>query len=285
VNPAREGPTMNPATQWLQAARIEGYAIPAFNAVNLETAQAIVQAAELERAPVIVQISENAARYAGMGLLSVIGRELRAQASVPVILHFDHAETLAVAKSAFDHGFDMVMLEGGDLELDAQIDQLRVLSTIAHAQNAAVEAEYEVVSKGDRQGTHAAIDDLATFAQATGCDALAVAIGSAHKQTDKTSALDLQRLEEIALVTPLPLVLHGASGVREDDLRQAIRLGIAKVNVATELALVFTKAVRKALEDPKSNDPRKYLGAGRDAMTERARAVIRLLGANGKAGT
>jgi fructose-bisphosphate aldolase, class II len=283
VNAPREDLTMNPATHWLRAARIQGYAIPAFNAVNLETAQAIVQAAELERAPVIVQISENAARYAGIGLLSVIGRELRAQASVPVILHFDHAETLTVAKSALEHGFDMVMLEGGDLEMDAQIEQLRVLAEIAHAQNAAVEAEYEVVSKGDRATTHASIDDLAAFAQATHCDALAVAIGSAHKQTDKTSTLDLQRLEEIASVTPLPLVLHGASGVKEDDLRRAIQLGIAKVNVATELALVFTNAVRHALEDPKSNDPRKYLGAGRDAMTERARAVIRLLKANGKA--
>jgi fructose-bisphosphate aldolase, class II len=274
---------MNPATHWLRAARAGGYAIPAFNAVNLETAQAIVQAAELERAPVIVQISENAARYAGLGLLSAIGHELRAQASIPVILHFDHAESLAVAKSALEHSFDMVMLEGGDLEIDAQIDQLRALSEIAHAQNAAVEAEYEVVSKGERLETHAPIDDLAAFAQATCCDALAVAIGSAHKQTDKTSSLDLQRLEEIASVTPLPLVLHGASGVRESDLRQAIGMGIAKVNVATELALVFTNAVRHALDDPKLNDPRQYLGAGRDAMTERARAVIRLLGANGKA--
>jgi fructose-bisphosphate aldolase, class II len=275
---------VNPATHWLRAARTNGYAIPAFNAVNLETAQAIVGAAELERAPVIVQISENAARYAGIGLLSAIGRELRAQASVPVILHFDHAETLTIAKSALQHGFDMVMLEGGDLEMAAQVDQLRELAELAHAQNAAVEAEYEVVSKGDRETTHAAIDDLTAFAAATRCDALAVAIGSAHKQTDKTSALDLQRLEEIASVTPLPLVLHGASGVRESDLRRAIGLGIAKVNVATELAVVFTNAVRQALEDPKSNDPRKYLGAGRDAMTERARAVIRLLGANGKAG-
>jgi fructose-bisphosphate aldolase, class II len=274
---------MNPATHWLRAARAEGYAIPAFNAVNLETAQAIVQAAELERAPVIVQISENAARYAGIGLLSTIGRELRAHATIPVILHFDHAETLVVAKDALEHGFDMVMLEGGDLGIEAQIAQLRVLSELAHAQNAAVEAEYEVVSKGDRPETHASIDDLTEFVQATQCDALAVAIGSAHKQTDKTSPLDLPRLEEIASATSLPLVLHGASGVREDDLRRAIQMGIAKVNVATELALVFTNAVRHSLEAPRLNDPRKYLGAGRDAMMERARTVIQLLGASGKA--
>jgi fructose-bisphosphate aldolase class II len=274
---------VNRATLWLRAARAGGYAIPAFNAVNLETAQAIVRAAESERAPVIVQISQNAARYAGLGPLAAIGRELRDHTSIPVILHFDHAETLEVAKSALEHGFDMVMLEGGNLEIDAQMAQLRALAEIAHAQDAAIEAEYEVVSKGDRLETHAPIADLSEFAQATHCDALAVAIGSTHKQTDKTSSLDLQRLEEIAAATPLPLVLHGASGVREDDLRRAIRKGIAKVNVATELALVFTNAARNALEDPKLNDPRQYLGAGRDAMTKRARAVIRLLGADGKA--
>lgn len=274
---------MKRATHWLNTARAEGYAIPALNAVNLETAQAVVRAAELERAPVILQISENAARYAGLGLLSVIARELRAQASVPVIVHFDHAESLEVATKAIGHGFDMVMLEGGDLEIEAQIAQLRNLAELAHARGAAVEAEYEVVSKGDRAESHASIDDLGTFARDTQCDALAVSIGSAHKQTDKTSSLDLKRLKEMAGVTPLPLVLHGASGVREDDLRQAIRHGIAKVNVATELALVFTNAVRQSLENPALNDPRKYLGAGREAMTERARSVIRLLGASGKA--
>jgi fructose-bisphosphate aldolase, class II len=263
----------------LNAARVGGYAIPAFNAVNLETAQAIVRAAELEHAPVILQISENAARYAGLELMAAIACELRQTTSVPVIVHFDHAETLESARAAIQAGFDMVMLEGDDLNV------LRALADFAHAEGVALEAEYEVVSKGDRNETQAELEGLEEFVRTSNCDALAVAIGSAHKQTDKTSALDFVKLEQLAHLTGLPLVLHGASGVLETDLRRAVTLGIAKVNVATELALVFTDAVRTQLENPKLNDPRKYLGAARDAMTERARAVIRLLGANGKANT
>ena len=272
-------PILNRAAQLLNAARAGGYAIPAFNAVNLETAQAIVRAAELEHAPVILQISQNAARYAGLELMAAIACELRQTAGVPVIVHFDHAETVQSARAAIEHGFDMVMLEGDDTAV------LRALADFAHAQGAAVEAEYEVVSKGDRGETQAELDGLEEFVRTSNCDALAVAIGSAHKQTDKTSALDFTKLEQLANLTRLPLVLHGASGVLETDLQRAVTLGIAKVNVATELALVFTNAVREQLENPKLNDPRKYLGAARDAMTERARAVIRLLGTNGKADT
>ncbi len=270
---------MNTARTWLNAARAHGYAIPAFNAVNLETAQAIVRAAELERAPVIVQISQNAARYAALPLLAAVAVNLRETASVPVIAHFDHAETVGDAKAALGYGFDMVMFEGHDLIA------LRDLAQLAHERGAALEAEFEVVSKGERVSTRAEIEDLASFAQASRCDALAVSIGSAHKQTDKTSHLDLERLAQMASATALPLVLHGASGVLEADLRRAVALGIAKVNVATELAVVFTDAVRAQLEDSSLNDPRKYLGAAREAMTERARAIIQLLGASGRAGS
>ena len=270
---------MNAARTWLNAARAHGYAIPAFNAVNLETAQAIVRAAELERAPVIVQISQNAARYAGLPLMAAIAVNLREAASVPVLVHFDHAETLDDARTALGHGFDMVMLEGHDLIA------LRELAELAHERGAALEAEFEVVSKGERVSTRAEIEDLTAFAQASRCDALAVSIGSAHKQTDKTSRLDLERLAQIASATALPLVLHGASGVLEVDLQRAVTGGIAKVNVATELAVVFTDALRAQLEDVRLNDPRKYLGAAREAMTERARAIIRLLGASGRVGS
>ena len=275
--------TTNTAQHWLNAARATGYAIPAFNAVNLETAQACVRAAELEFAPMILQISENAARYAGLELLAAIGRELRATASVPVMLHFDHAETLESAKRALVLGFDMVMLEGGDLLPPAQIAALADLADFAHARGAALEAEFEVVGKGQREETHAQITELATFVRESHCDALSVAIGSHHKETAKTSSLNLERLQQIASSTGLPLVLHGASGVRDDDLQAAVKLGIAKVNVATELALVFTDAVRGSLSGAALNDPRKYLGAGRDAMTARARTIIQRLGASGKA--
>ncbi len=276
---------MSFAQTWLNAARRDRWALPAFNAVNLETAQACVTAAQSERAPVILQFSQNAARYAGLELLAAVGRELRAAASVPVILHLDHAENLDLAARALKLGFDMVMLEGGQVSRDQQIADLSRLAEIAHAAGAAVEAEYEVVAKGERSATQTELAELSNFAAATGCDALALSIGSAHKDTEKTRGLDLPRLREIAACTALPLVLHGASGVLEADLQAAIASGIAKVNVATELSLVFTNAVRAQLADTSLNDPRKYLGAGREAMAARAREIIALLGASGRAAT
>ena len=268
---------MKRAAHILKAARAGNYAVPAFNAVNLETAQAIVRAAELEQSPVIVQISQNAARYAGLHLLAALGRTLCERASVPVVLHFDHARTVDSAREALEHGFDMVMLEGDDVKA------LCALADLAHGRGAALEAEFEVVAKGDRAETRADLDALSAFARETRCDALAVAIGSAHKQTQKTSHLDLERLAQIAAATELPLVLHGASGVVRDDLECAVAGGIAKVNVATELSLAFTKAVRGSLQDASLHDPRVYLGAGREAMIAQARDIMQALGSSGKA--
>jgi fructose-bisphosphate aldolase, class II len=261
----------------LRQARRDGYAIPAFNAVNLETAQAIVRAAELERAPVILQISQNAARYGGLTTLAAVARDLRRAATVPVILHFDHAETPQDARDALEQGFDMVMLEGDDVEA------LSDLAALAHAMGASLEAEYEVVAKGERASTRSDLEGLVGFTTRSGCDALAVSIGSRHKQSAKTSRLDFVRLEQIAAMTPLPLVLHGASGVSESDLRRAVQGGVTKVNVATELAACFTDAVRECLSaDANLNDPRAYLGSGREAMTTRARAIMRALGSSNR---
>lgn len=266
------------ALDYIRAARAGGYALAALNAVNLETAQAAVRAAEAERAPVILQFSQNAARYADLRLLAAIGRELRAGASVPVILHFDHAETPDAAREALRCGFDGVMLESDDAAL------LRMLADEAHAAGSFLEAEYEVVAKGQRAATQHSEsgNELARFIQDSGCDLLAVSVGSVHKQEAKTSHLDLVRLDELAAQTRLPLVLHGASGVVEADVAAASRRGISKVNVATELLLAFTDAVQVRLGGG-SHDPRQYLGAGRDAYEARARHVIQLLGSSGTA--
>lgn len=268
---------MTRALELLRAARAGGYALAALNAVNLETAQAAVRAAEAEAAPVILQFSHNAARYAGLELLAAIGRELRARARVPVILHFDHAESPEAAWQAVDLGFDGVMLESDDPA------RLAPLAQRLHAAGAYLEAEYEVTEKGERQATvHADLDGLAAFARESGCDLLAVSLGSVHKQASKQSRLDLARLCAIAERTPLPLVLHGASGVVEEDLRAAAGLGLSKVNVATELTGAFSEAALEVLQTGE-RDPRRALGAGREAYQARAQAVIRLLGASGKA--
>lgn len=266
-----------PGAEVLRAARAGGYAVAAFNAVNLETAQAVVGAAEAQRAPVILQFSQNAARHAGLAQLAALGLCLKRSARVPVVLHFDHAETPQAAREALELGFEGVMLEEGDPEV------LRPLAEAAHAAGGFLEAEYEVVTKGERHGERR--DDpgeLGRFARESGCDLLAVDLGSVHKGENKTARLDFTRLEALAALTPLPLVLHGASSVPEHDLVRAARLGVAKVNLATDLTLAFTGAVREALAGG-AKDPRAYLQAGRSAMQARAEHYIRLLGGAGRA--
>lgn len=254
------------------------YAIGAFNAVNLETAQAIVSAAEGAQTPVMLQISENAARYAGLAELAAISSILREKADVPILLHFDHAESLESAKAALDLGFDSVMLETAHLSAEEGVKHLQDLASYAHERDALLEAEAEITAKDDRvQETALTPEAIAEFARASHCDLLAVDIGSEHKQTQKNTALDLLHLKAITEKTSLPLVLHGSSGVAPNSLIEAIELGITKVNVATELMLVFTNVVRDGLKEEAMNDPRKYLGWARAAMQERAEELIRLL--------
>lgn len=268
-----------PAAVLLQAARSGGYAIGAFNAVNLETAQAIVQAAEAERAPVILQISENAARYGGLSILAAIGQVLKSEASVPVMLHYDHAESLESAERAIELGFDSVMLEGADLEYEANLRRVQELVAIAHAHGVAVEAELEVVKKGARAGKRAMdTQDLHLFTRESSCDSIAIDIGTRHKQTGKTTTLDFRRLTEVAQLVPHPLVLHGSSGVKAQDLKKAVRSGISKVNIATELMMAFSDALRKELHDQDRYDPRHYLGVARAAMRANTRRTIQTLG-------
>ena len=225
----------------LEQARQQGYAVAAFNAVNLETAQAIVRAAEQERAPVILQISENAARYGGLNALFAVAQTLQKAASVPVILHYDHAETLESALKAVELGFDSVMLEGADLGAEENVRQLETLADSAHTQGKLLEGEFEIVSKDGREGKTLEPDVLRELVAASRCDTVAIDIGSQHKMTEKSANLDLERLETIAERVSHPLVLHGSSGVPEQEIVVAVSLGIAKVNVATELMLAFTE--------------------------------------------
>jgi len=268
----------------LERARQGGHALAAVNAVNLETAEAIVVAAERERAPVIVQISENAARYSRLSRLAAFARVLRSEATVPVILHFDHAESLDSARRALDERFDSVMLEDRQ---DCREDYRRALRTLAdeaHARGAVVEAELEAVRKGDRaSGDHLAPDAVRAFVEATACDTLAIDIGTEHKQTRKEAHLDLDRLRLVADAVPHPLVLHGSSGVPDDELVDAVAGGIAKVNIATALSLAFTRGAREALADRDAYDPRGYLAAARERMAVEVQRYIRLLGGSGQA--
>lgn len=265
----------------VEGVRGSGFALGSFNAVNLETAQAIVRGAEAERAPVILAISHNAARYGGLNELGAIGRSLREQAHVPVLLHFDHAESMDMARRALDVGFESVMLE-----TDSEADEGNLASFVeeVHDRSALCELEYEIVSKGARRGQRRGSPaDVAAFVERTGCDLVAVDLGTEHKQTVKSSTLDFDRLHALSKTVPVPLVLHGSSGVTHKELQRAAKEGVGKVNVATELMMAYTSAARDRLADPDLHDPRAYLGNAREAMISRVRTLLRVLGSSGRA--
>jgi len=281
---------------WLLGAGDEGWAVGAFNANTLEQVQAIVQAAQDEAAPAIIQVSHRALLYAGSGdpylglrYLAQIGITAAQSVTVPVSLHLDHAPENEVIQ-ALKLGFTSVMFDGGDLSLEENIKRTRALVTAARPLGANLEAELGEVPRADTPGLFNPIDSLTNpreaveFVEQTGVDALAIALGSIHAVRSKEVILDLERLKVIRSVVKVPLVLHGSSGVRDDHIAAGIKLGLCKVNVATQLNQAFTGAVRKALaEDAEGVDPRKYLDQARQAMRMAVRERIRFFGAAGKA--
>ncbi|MBI1257852.1 MAG: ketose-bisphosphate aldolase [Chloroflexi bacterium] len=278
----------------IEYAQSEGFAIGAFNANTAEQIQAIVTAAQAEKAPAIVQVSHRACVYFGGGNASLglryfaaIGRLAIEYVNVPIALHLDHAEASEV-KEAISAGFTSVMFDGSLLPHDQNTRVTQRLAEIAHEANVCFEAELGEVPKpgineahGDEGLTDP--DEAAEFVAATGIDLLAVALGSMHAETEKHIVLDLERLEAIRARVNVPLVLHGSSGVTDDNVAQGIKLGLSKVNLSTQLNKVFSEAVRSALVDEKIVDPRKYLGPARDAMIDVVRERIRFFGAAGKA--
>jgi fructose-bisphosphate aldolase class II len=283
---------------WIDCAQQDGFAVGAFNANTLEQVQGIVQAAQAEDAPAIIQVSHNALLYAGSGnatlglqYMAAAGKIAAQSVEVPIALHLDHATESEVLQ-AIALGFTSVMFDGDGLTFEENVTITRRLREIAHANGVCMEAEIgEVPKPGDDPTFNAADVELtdpaaaAAFAAATGIDTLAVALGSVHGMKDKNVRLDLERLQAIRARVMIPLVLHGSSGVTDDDIRQGIALGLCKVNVATQLNKAFTHAVRGILgADQTLVDPRKYLGPARAAQIDAVRERIRFIGAAGKAG-
>ncbi len=286
--------TLTTSISWLKRAQAEKFAIGAFNANTLEQIQAIVIAAQAEQAPVIIQISGNAARHIGVGsrliglrVVAEMGRAIAETVSVPVVLHLDHGTQPEVLQ-ALALGFTSVMFDGSDLPFEENIARTRELASAAHEVSACFEAELGEVPRagapGMEEGELTDPSQVAEFAGRTGVDALAVAIGSVHALRRKEVALDFARLDAIRAAVNTPLVLHGSSGVLDDSICEGIRRGLCKVNVATQLNGVFTQAIRDYLTaHPDDVDPRKFLVPARASMAEQVRERIRLFGASGKA--
>ncbi|GAA1702449.1 MULTISPECIES: class II fructose-bisphosphate aldolase [Streptomyces] len=256
-----------------------GLGAGAFNVIQIEHAQAIVAGAEAAGAPVILQISENAVRY--HGALAAIGRatvEVARAARVPVAVHLDHATGPELVREAVDLGFGSVMFDASALEYDGNVAATAEVTADCHAHGVWVEAELGEV--GGKDGVHAPgartdPAEAAAYVAATGVDALAVAVGTSHAMVVKAAVVDLPLVAALRAAVPVPLVLHGSSGVPEADLTRAVEAGLTKVNIATHLNVAFTRAIRDHLAgNPEVVDPRRYVAAARDAV---AREVTRLL--------
>lgn len=270
----------------LQHAQENGYAVGAFNADNMEVVQAVVEAAQESRSPVILQVSPPTIRYARLGMAAAMVREAAGQADVPVALHLDHGDNIEQAVLCLQAGFTSLMYDGSRLPFEENVAQTMAIVRVAHAAGVPVEAELgRVLQAGaTRDQVRAGMTDAVqagAFVRATGCDSLAVAVGSIHGMKHSGAVLDSDRIETISQESNVPLVLHGGSGVSRESLRAAIQAGICKVNVGTFLKQGFTEAMRAALKElPGETDFRRVLGPARNEVIKRVREWIVLLGSN-----
>jgi fructose-bisphosphate aldolase class II len=271
----------------LSAARAGGYAVPAFNIFNLEMLEAAFQAAEVERSPVIVQVSPRSVAYAGLHPLAALATALAERVPVPIVLHLDHGPGLAECRAALDEGFTSVMYDGADLPYTENVSHTRDVVAAAHVRGAAAEAELGQVGHASHEHLPAELTDpeeAGRFAEETGVDALAVAIGTVHGMTETGAVLDVERIADLARHVDAALVMHGSSGVDDETLARAVAAGIRKVNLSTALQRVFMDTLRQSAAAPgHETDARAVLGDARDAVMESARHRIRLLDATGRA--
>ncbi|MBO8125771.1 MAG: class II fructose-1,6-bisphosphate aldolase [Firmicutes bacterium] len=281
---------LTPLKDLVQAAQAGHYAVGAFNFSNLEILKSITETAQRLSSPVIIQTSQSAIKYAGLGFIVAMARAAAEETDVPIALHLDHGTDLDLIKECIARGYSSVMIDGSHLPLEENIRITREVVALAHPSGVSVEAELgrlvgveDEISVDEREASFTDPDEARRFVEATGVDALAVAIGTAHGQYKGEPKLDFDRLKQIAGAVETPLVLHGASGVPAESVSKAIKLGICKVNIDTDLRLAFHGAVKSFLESSDSYDPRKLLAPAMEAMSEVVATKINLFGSAGKA--
>ena len=284
-----------------------GYAIGAFNVNNMEIIQGIVDAASIENAPLILQVSAGARKYAKPAYLLKLVEAAIEDTGLDIALHLDHGEDFDICKKCIDDGFTSVMIDGSKHPFEENIALTKQVVEYAHAHGVVVEAELgklagveDNIKVDARSATFTDPDEAVEFVERTGVDSLAIAIGTSHGAYKFTGEpyLDYERLKKIhSLLPDTPLVLHGASsvlkefvdrcnefggqipgaqGVPEEMIRESTKYGICKVNIDTDLRLAMTAEIRRVLiENPAEFDPRKYLGPGRDAITKMVQHKIK----------
>ena len=269
-----------------------GYAVGQFNINNLEFTQAIIEAANEEKSPVILGVSEGAMKYMGIDYTVAIARVAAESSKVPVILHLDHGPNLKVVMQCIRAGFSSIMIDASHYALEENIAKTKQVVELCHPLGIEVEGELgriggteDDISVDERDATLVIPAEAKRLVDETGIDALAPAIGSAHGVYVGKPELAFDRLEELkALLPGTPMVLHGGSGIPDEDIRMAIARGVSKINVNTENQLAATQTIRDIFaKDAKVYDPRKYLGPARAAIKEVVKEKMRLFGSSGRA--
>lgn len=281
-------------TAMLQKAKSEGYAVGQFNINNLEFTQAILQAAQEEKSPVICGLSEGATRYmGGFGPVVSLVEALMAEydVTVPVTIHLDHGPSFEKCMQAIHAGVPSVMIDGSSLPLDENIALTRRVVETAHAMGVSVEGELGHVGAQDSgeitnpEDDHAVPSECGRFVEETNVDCFAPALGSVHGPYKGGGPdLNFERMQEVSERTDHPLVLHGGTGIPVADIGKAVSFGTAKININSENQIAATKKVREILkEQPELYDPRKFLGPAREAIKATVQEKMRMFGSSGQA--
>lgn len=259
--------------QLLLDAQKGGYAVGAFNVENMEMVQAVVAAAEELRSPVIMQTTPSTVKYANLNYFYENVKVAAQESSVPVVIHLDHGNSFELAMQAYRTGYTSIMIDGSHEGFEDNIALTSAVVKACHPGEVPIEAELGKVGgkeddlDGGEGDPYTNPQEAAEFVERTGIDSLAVAIGTAHGVYKGVPKLDFSRLSEIRKAVSIPLVLHGTSGVPDEDVAECIKRGICKVNYATDLRIAFTKGINQVLkENPDTIDPKKYNAKGREEV-------------------
>jgi fructose-bisphosphate aldolase class II len=277
--------------EFLPQARAGKYAVGQFNMNNLEFAQAIVDAAIEENSPFIYGVSEGALKYMGIEFTVALAKAAALKSGLPIALHLDHGSSFEVAMKCIRAGFSSVMFDGSHYSFEENVRLTKEVVKAARAMGVSVEGELGTIggveddlSVDEADASLAKPEEAIRFYEETGVDCVAIAVGTAHGMYAAEPNIRFDIIKKVADAIPVPVVLHGGSGVPDEDIRNAILAGVGKINVNTENQVACTEAIRQALnKDSKVIDPRKYLTPARKAMVDVVRSKILLFGSSNKA--
>jgi len=283
--------TLVSSTNMLQTARANGFCIGAFNIHTLEMLQAVVEAAEEAQSPLILQSTVGTVKHLGPDYIVAAASTAARLSNVPIALHLDHCSDFAIIVQCIRAGYTSVMIDASHDPFDENVRMTAKVVEIAAAAGVNVEAELGKVGGveddivvADHEALMADPEDCRRFVELTGVPTLAPAIGTAHGIYKGEPRIDFQRIQRIAELVSVPLVLHGGSGIPDEQVRRCVSLGMAKMNVATELRIIFSDAIKQVFHDnPDENDPRKYMVPAKQALKKAALDKMVLCGSAGQA--